>query len=273
MHLPRGGKGLRRLSFYVAGTSPLHRLHPSIKLVLYGCGFVLAYVVPWPLRWVMTIAVLIGLWLWGVPPSRYRLVLLVSGIATLTVPLLNGLWPQAGDPLILRLWGDFGFHRFGLQTGLAFAGLYSAMAMQTIAVLATTRTWELAEAPTMLGAHHAVGFAMAYGFRYMPEVAAHYLDLMDVWRTRGVNFGQGWPWQRFWLHCRLLAALLILEFSQVRTKSNAVEARGFSLRRRATYFILPPIPRAEKSLMGVAASVTGLVVLARVAMLLAGWEV
>jgi energy-coupling factor transporter transmembrane protein EcfT len=93
---------------------------------------------------------------------------------------------------------------------------------------------------------------------------------MDVWRTRGVNFGRGWPWVRFWLQCRLLAALLILEFSQVRTKSNAVEARGFSLHRRATYFILPAIPRSEKVLVAAAVAVTVVVGLARLAMLFVG---
>ncbi len=261
---------MRRLTFYVAGSSALHRLHPSSKLVLYAVGFVLAYIVPWPVRWVMAVVALFGLWACGVAPSRYRVVLLVSGIATLTVPLLNGLWAVEGDPLVLSVWGDFGFHRDGLETGLAFSGLYSAMAMQTIVVLATTRTWELAEAPTMLGAHHAVGFALAYAFRYMPEAANHYLDLMDVWRTRGVNFGRGWPWERFWLQCRLLAALLILEFSQVRTKSNAVEARGFSLQRRATYFILPAIPRGEKVLVGAAVAITLVAALARLALLFVG---
>ena len=72
---------------------------------------------------------------------------------------------------------------------------------------------------------------------------------------------------RFWLQCRLLAALLILEFSQVRTKSNAVEARGFSLQRRATYFILPAIPRAEKVLLGAGVAVTLAVAVARLALL------
>jgi energy-coupling factor transporter transmembrane protein EcfT len=80
-----------------------------------------------------------------------------------------------------------------------------------------------------------------------------------VWRTRGVSFSRGLPWERFWLQCRLLAALLILEFSQVRTRSNAVEARGFSLKHRATYYVLTPIPRSDKALMAVAGVVTGLV--------------
>jgi energy-coupling factor transporter transmembrane protein EcfT len=254
----------RRLGFYVAGTSWLHTLHPSTKLVVYALAFVLAYVVPWPLRWVMAVVAFVGLWWCGVPPSKYKLVLLVTGIATLTVPLLDGLWPNDADPLVLPLWGDFGFHRDGLETGLAFSGLYTAIGMFTIVVLATTRTWQLAEAPTMLGAHHAVGFALAYAFRYMPEAASHYLELADVWRTRGVDFSQGWPWQRFWLQCRLLAALLILEFAQVRTKSNAVEARGFTLKRRPTYYILPPIPMPERALMFATALVTAAVVVAQV---------
>lgn len=256
---------MRHLSFYVAGDSLLHRIHPSSKLVLYGVGWVLVSVVPWQARWAMLAIAFVGLWACGVPPWRYRVVLAITSIATLTVPLLNGLWPVAGDPLILSLSDGFGFHRDGLQTGLAFSGLYSALAMFTIAILTTTRSWELAEAPTMLRAHHAVGFAFAYGLRYMPDVATHYLDLMDVWRTRGVNFRRGWPWDRFWLQCRLLAALLILEFSQVRAKSNAVEARAFSLKQRPTYYILPPIPRIERGLLAVAVVLTGLVVIIRIA--------
>jgi len=250
---------VRSLSFYVAGHSWLHRMHPSTKLVLYALAFMLTYLVPWPLRWAFAALTLIGLWACGVSPAKYRFVLFVTAVATLTVPLLNGLWAVEGDPLVLPLWGDFGFHRLGLETGLAFSGLYTAIGMLTIAMLSTTQTWELAEAPTMLGIHHAVGFALAYAFRYMPEVAMHYLDLADVWRTRGVSFSEGWPWDRFWLQCRLLAALLILEFSQVRTKSNAVEARGFSLKHRATYYVLAPIPRADKALMVSVGLVTGVV--------------
>jgi len=250
---------VRSLSFYVAGQSWLHRLHPSTKLVLYALAFMLTYLLPWPLRWALALLTFIGLWVCGVSPAKYRVVLFVTGVATLTVPLLNGLWAVEGDPLVVPLWGDFGFHRAGLETGLAFSGLYTAIGILTIALLATTQTWQLAEAPTMLGIHHAVGFALAYAFRYMPEVAVHYLDLADVWRTRGVSFSRGWPWDRFWLQCRLLAALLILEFSQVRTKSNAVEARGFSLKHRATYYVLAPIPRADMGLMVMAGLLTGVV--------------
>jgi energy-coupling factor transporter transmembrane protein EcfT len=262
---------MRHVSFYIAGSSLLHRLHPSTKLVLYCVLFVLASVLPWQFRWLLLAIAFIGLWLSGISPAKYRVVLAITGIATLTVPLLQGLWPVEGDPVIWPLFGGIGFHRDGLQTGLAFAGLYASMAMLTIVVLTTTQTWELAEAPTMLGAHHAVGFAMAYAFRYMPEVATRYLDLMDVWRTRGVNFSRGWPWQRFWVQCRLLAALLILEFSQVRAKSNAVEARGFSLATRPTYYILPPIPRVERMIFGAAVVVTILAAAARLFLVVAGW--
>ena len=255
---------MRYVSFYVAGASPLHHLHPSSKLVLYCAAFVLASVLPWQFRWLMLALAFFGLWACGVPPSRYRVVIGITAVATLTVPLLYGLWPAAGDPLIVPLVGSFGFHRDGLESGLAFAGLYSAMAMLTIVVLTTTRTWEMAEAPTMLGAHHAAGFALAYAFRYMPEVAVHYLDLMDVWRTRGVDFREGRFWERFWLQCRLLAALLVLEFSQVRSKSNAVEARGFSLRRRPTHYILGPIPRHEKVLLCVSIAAAAVAVIVRV---------
>jgi energy-coupling factor transporter transmembrane protein EcfT len=52
---------MRHLSFYVPGTSPLHRLHPSTKLVLYCVLFVLASVLPWPVRWLMLALAFCGL--------------------------------------------------------------------------------------------------------------------------------------------------------------------------------------------------------------------
>lgn len=253
---------MRRISFYVDGSSILHRLHPSTKLVAYLVCFIVANILPWQMRWVMLAIVFFGLWFCGVPPWRYKVILFITAVSTLTVPLLNGLWPEPGDPIIFPLWGNVGFHRQGLENGLSFSGLYGAIGISTIAWLTTTRLWEITEAPTRLGVHHAVGFGLGYIFRYIPEVAMHYLDLADVWRTRGVNFG-GWIWQRFWTQCRLTAALLILEFTAARSKAQAVESRGFSLSNKSTPYILPPIPGSERFLIWAMLVGTGIATLIR----------
>jgi energy-coupling factor transporter transmembrane protein EcfT len=237
---------MKRIRFYVPGSSFLHKLHPSTKLALYGASFVLIYLAPWQARWAILIGLVVMLWGCGVPPGRYKPFLYLTGPAAFSVPLLQGLWAGREDPFVLRLWGSFGFHRFGLEKGLAFSGLYAAIGMTTVAWLTTTQMWEVAESPTMLGVHHGIGFVVANVFRYMPEVAARYLELMDVQQTRGVRFNKGWVWERFWRQCRLLATLIVLEFSRLRTKTNALEARGFSLSRQPTPFILLGIPESER---------------------------
>lgn len=255
---------MRRITFYVPGRSFLHSLHPSTKLTMYGLCMVLAYVSPWTIRWLFAASIFILLWVSGIPPWRYKVILTLTAISTFTVPLLYGLWPQPNDPITIYLWPGFGFRSQGLISGLTFAGLYFAIGMATIAWITTSLIYEMAEAPTMLGVHHVAGFALRYVLYYIPEVARHYLELADVWRTRGVVFNRGWVWQRFWLQCRLLAALLVLEFFRVKTKSNAVESRGFSLTKRGTYFILPPIPRQEKVLLLLLTAFTSLAATARI---------
>jgi len=254
---------MKRVKFYVPGSSFLHKLHPSTKLALYGACFVLIYLAPWKARWGILISLLTMLWACGIPPGKYKPFLFLTGPAALSVPLLNGLWAGVEDPLLLRLWGNFGFHRFGLEKGLSFSGLYAAIGMATVAWLTTTQMWGIAESPTMLGVHHGIGFVVANVFRYMPEVATHYLELMDVQRTRGVRFDKGFIWERFWRQCRLLATLIVLEFSRLRTKTNALEARGFSLKRRPTPFILTEIPGKEKSVIVGAAAVVALAFLTK----------
>lgn len=245
---------MRRIRFYVPGSSLLHQMHPSTKLVLYMSAFVLVSLASWRVRWGILGALFLTLWLCAIPPWKYKVFLLFAAIAFVASPLLNGIWAEPGDPLIFGA-GGFGLHRYGLERGFSFAGLSSAAVMLTVMLLTTTRLWELADSPTMLGLHHRYGFAAANLLRYMPEVGASYLQMMDVQRTRGVCF-DGPVWEGFWRHCRLLMTLIVLEFSKARAKSNALEARGFSFERAPTYFILPPIPLNEKRLIKITIAIT-----------------
>ena len=257
---------MKKINFYVDENSYLHRMHPSTKLSLYATWFILANIAVWQTRWMMTLALFLFLWACGVPPWRYKVFLVLTGMASLSAPLLNGFWSYPEDPFLVRFWSNFGLHRNGLQKGLSFSGLYTALGMSTIAWITTTRLWEIAESPTLLGVPHIVGFVVAEVFRYMPEVGMRYLEFMDIQRTRGVSFNKGPIWTKFWLQCRLLATLIILEFTRVRSKSNALEARGFSLKRqqRPTQHILPPIPESERRLIIGTITMTLLLVVSKV---------
>ena len=237
---------MKKPNFYVDGKSLMHTLHPSTKLVLYACLIVEVNLLNWQERWVLAIALFVTLLTCGVPPWRYKLMAAVLSLGTVAVPLLNGIWALPGDPVLFPIIDGVAIHRNGLETGLGFAGLYFALGMATITWITTTRLWHIADAPSVLGMPPSVGFALSYTFRYIPEVAQHYLNLSEVWQTRGVDFNKGGVVNKFWLRSRLLATLLILELSSARSKSHAIEARGFSLKRKPTIFILPPLPRSQK---------------------------
>lgn len=245
-------------SFYKPGRSFLHRMHPSVKLVFYAAVFAITYVLPWQMQWISTGLMIVILWRSGISPWRYKGMLAIISASILTIPLFNGFWP-ADDTIIFTL-GPLKMHEVGLIRGLTAAGLYGAIGMSTIMLLAVTQLWEMAEAPTLLGAPKLLGFSLAYIMRYIPEVAAHALELMNVWRTRGVSFSRGPIWIRFWLQCRLLSTLLILELFQIRAKANALEARGFNP-KGGQNFILPPLQKSDRYLIWTAVTLTVVVVI------------
>ncbi len=235
--------------FYVPGSSLLHVMHPSTKLVLYVVFFPLMSLLSWQIRWIVAGVAMVALWQCGVPPRRYRAFLWLAVPTLLTIPLLNGLLSNPGDTLMVRLVGGISLYRQGWLRGMDFSALYASLSISTVAWLTTTQMWEFPEALTRLGLPHMVGFVVGSILRYMPEVITHSGELADVQRSRGVDFSSGPLWERFWKQCLLMANLLLLELSRLRTKTNALEARGFSQKRRPTPFAVPAIPVHEKILM------------------------
>lgn len=248
---------MRDIKLYVPGTSFLHKMHPSTKLILYAVCFAwVLFPFPWQAKWVVLVSMFVLLWFCGITPAKYKAFVICTAPPIFTVPLLNAMWTGAEDPIILRLWGNVGIHSQGLATGLASAGTYGAAAMFTIAWLTTTQIWEVAESPTVMGANHMVGFTLGSIFRLIPETAQHCLELVDVQRTRGVRFDSGPAWDRFWKYCRVLATLIVLEFSRLQTRMHSLEARGMSDRIRPTLFILPPLPKKELWLIRASVALT-----------------
>lgn len=245
---------MRARGFYTEGTSFLHRLHPSTKLILYVIGFVVIFLLPWQARFVLAGAMLLLLWICGIPPTKYKSFLILGGVTAITVPFLHGAWAEATEPIKWQIW-RIAIRQGGFEKGLNYSSLYMAVSMATSVWLTSTALWEMAESGTALGAPYMIGFVVANIFRYIPEVANKANEIMDVWRTRGVRFDQGPVWERFWRYCQLLGILFLLEFSRVNAKTNALSARGFSTQTRPTLYILPAIPYGEKVLIGASALV------------------
>lgn len=240
---------MKRIKLYVPGESWLHRIHPAVKLVLYGLVTVMVYLLPWQARWLVALVLFGLLWSCGVPPKKYKVMLILSGTATLTSPLLNGLWPTEGDRQVALLFGQVGVYEQGLERGLTFAGLYLCLAMCTFVWVTTTKLWEVAESPTALGLPHVAGFGLAYILRYIPEVAERVMWVRNIHRTRGVRFDRGPIYKRFMREATVLVMTMLYEFSLVGQKTCALQSRGFSFSNQPTMYILAPLERKDRSLM------------------------
>lgn len=233
---------------YVEGSSFLHRLHPSTKLVWYFIFYFLMSLLPWQVKLVTVGTMIVVLWFCGITPKNYRTFLVLTLPTLVLYPLFRGIVSERGDPIIYQI-SRIAIHQNGLIVGLTFSSLYLALGISTVAWMTTTRLWEFPEAFTSLGFPHMVGFVIGNVLRLMPEFINHRTDLIDVQKSRGVDFDHGPIWTRFWKQCLLMANLLLLELAQLRTRNSAIEARGFSTKQKPTVYILPEIPKREKASM------------------------
>lgn len=270
---------MRHVRLHYPGTSWVHRLHPSAKLLLWVLLTVAVASLPWRLNLVLAIVLLAALASTRVPFAHYRLFILVVIPVTVLSPLLNVAFP---DPAMhqIAFWfplpvlhaadgaGSIGFHDApvyyeALRRGIDRDFLFGSTLILTIIVLTTTELHNLADAPTYLGVPHVVGFTIAATLRYIPEIANFILTLYDVQEARGVDFYTRSPVINFWRRSNVLVPVLIFQLSRASRMSNAMESRGFQIGRSPTLYALRSLTRFEKLLLYAVGAVTLITALLR----------
>lgn len=267
---------MRRVRLYYPGTSWLHTMHPSAKLLFWILLTIVVASLPWRLNIVLAVAIITALASTRVPFSHYRLFILVAIPVSILSPLLNVAFP---DPTMHQI--AFWLPSIGLEPGKGLVVgatnvpvyyealrqgidrdfLFGSTMILTIIVLVTTELHNLADAPTYLGVPHVVGFTLAATLRYIPEVANFILTLYDVQESRGVDFWTRNPAKNFIRRTNILVPVLIFQLSRASRMSNAMESRGFQIRRSPTLYALPTMARSERFFLfavGAATLVIGL---------------
>jgi energy-coupling factor transport system permease protein len=214
-------------SLFVAGGSPVHRLHPLTKLALALLVAVAAFLLPGlaaaPLVWLLVLlplALVAGVgWRFIQVSLRALLPLAISVflIQSLFYPVPNPT-PLPLGPITLR------------QEGVAFAALISgrllALTSATLLVLLTTHPADLVFALTERGMPRSIGYILLVSMQLLPYMQGRATAIIEAQRSRGLET-QGSLLRRVRGIVPLAGPLVIGALSEVEERALALELRGF----------------------------------------------
>ena len=219
------------LSWYVPGTSWLHRLDPRPKLAFVAVGS-LALVA---LTSIVALLVFLGLvhlalGSAGVPARRllglWRLLAPLLLVILLVQPLLS----PAGDPALEV--GPVRITAPGVALAVALALRLAALGFCWYVLLLTTRERDLVQGLVRLGLPDAWGLVLALALRYPSTLQGVYLTVREAQQARGLRLHGRGLLGSVRAQLPVLVAVMVVALRSVEQLAMALEARGFGSRPR-----------------------------------------
>ena len=222
------------LFLYLERDSPLHRLHPIVKVAGMLCLFIAAFVSDRPtavLPVTVGVAGLIALVRAWTNVRRLRVLFVMVFIMTL---LIWSLFYRGGVPI--AAWGPISISAAGMRFALAMALKLVTFLGIGVVFLSTTKIEEFAYALTRVGMPYKIGFAMTMAFRLVPVFIDAAITVVQAQRCRGFDFDRGSPLERARRYVPVIVPVFMTALRRADGMAMALEARGFqSGRVRSTY--------------------------------------
>jgi energy-coupling factor transport system permease protein len=244
---------------YQPGNSPLHRLHPLVKVAWLLFATVLVFVVPSP--WVVLGAV--GLALALFPRCRLRLgglrgTRLFAGTALLLV-LLQLLFNHQGA-VLFRL-GPLVPTSGGVAAGIYVGGRFLAVVLFSYLFVLTTDPSDLAYASMRAGLPYRYGFALVTALRMVAIFEQEGLTVYRAQLARGVQYDVRSPRRFLALARQFFLPLLVSALGKVDSLAVSMEGRCFGRYPTRTFLKQLRFTRADAALTALLLlAVAGLVV-------------
>jgi energy-coupling factor transport system permease protein len=233
----------------------IHCLDPRTKLALLLISFVIVLL-----------------------PQRPAVVALGSAAVLLHLTLAR-VWPQLKPvrwlllPLALFSLGIWSWMAQGpshlfwrvSRESVAFATAnflkLATMMVAGLILLATTPAEELFAGLVKLRLPYPGAFAFALALRWVPEIFTTVTRVQEAQEARGLVWEQGNLLERLRRHMPLLAPVFLLTLRRSQTMAWALEARGFQMSPRRTFFLeIRMSPRDWLALTLGAALLTGFII-------------
>ncbi|GBD25797.1 Energy-coupling factor transporter transmembrane protein EcfT [bacterium HR30] len=216
-----------KLSIYVVANTPLHRLHPVVKVVGIFCFFVAAFTAGSPIQ-SLPLAAVVGalLWLGGALANVWRFRWFLALVFFMTF-LVWSLFFHSEAPWFA--WGPVRLGYDGVRFALATACRLTTFFAVGLLFLSTTRVEEFADALGMIGVPAKLGFVMTLAFRLVPAFVDAALSVVQAQRCRGFDFDRGNWLERVRHYLPVIVPVFIGALRRADLMAMALEARGFQL--------------------------------------------
>jgi len=213
------------LSLYTAADTPIHRLHPVVKLLAMLGLFTTVFVTDAPQ---LLGPILVGAFAaaaWGKSLSAFwRLRTLFALVFVMTFVVWS-LFFRGGAPLVH--WGPIHISSLGLTFALGMGLKLVGFLTIGVLFLATTKVEEFAYALTRVGVPFKLGFTMTLSFRLVPAFLDATMTVVQAQRCRGFNFDEGNIVQRIRRYVPVIVPVFIGALRRADGMAMALEARGF----------------------------------------------
>ncbi len=218
---------------YLPQQSPVHRLHPSTKII----GLALLFVPPLAFNnpafvggtWLLALAILAA----GKSlPNLNR----IAGFCLAVFILATVMWS-----LFIEVRDEaYNLRRFTLEGtlyGLAMGCRINTFLLIGLAFISTTRVEEFALGLRALGLPNSVCLGLTLGFRLMPTYADTTATVVQAQRSRGLDFERGGLITRLRKYTPLLVPVMAYALRRADSLAMALEAKGFGGPARRTEFL------------------------------------
>ncbi|WP_157767803.1 energy-coupling factor transporter transmembrane component T family protein [Actinosynnema pretiosum] len=240
-------------ALFRSGTSPVHRLNPTTKLVLALAVTTTAFAIPnvWaPLALLLLVlvpAVLVA----GVGREYFRLLPLLAAPVAITVFLLQGLFFPEGETVL----AEFG-PAVVTEEGLLFAALTAlrlvAMLGSFLFLLLTTHPGALLGAMVERGMSTKISYVVSATLQIVPAFRERARSVLRAQQARGLDTTR----RRARTLLPLVGPLLLGALADLEGRAVAMEARAFGATGRRTSLVEAPdspAQRVARLLMGAVA--------------------
>jgi len=222
------------LSLYIDQRSPVHALHPIVKVSGMLCFFTAAFVSEQPLALApLAAGVAALLYVAGAWRNVVRLRVLFFLVFVMTL-IVWALFYRGGASWVT--FGPIGIGPTSLRFALGMAMKLTTFLAVGLVFLSITKIEELAYALTRLGMPYKLGFTMTLAFRLVPVFLDAAGTVVQAQRCRGFNFDEGNLLQRIRRYVPVIVPVFMGALRRADGMAMALEARGFQSRCQRTTF-------------------------------------
>lgn len=219
-------------SFFVPINSPLHRLNPLTKLIFVFAMIVLAFFSLPKLAAYLAIPILIAVFVGRIQKQYLNLFFKLILPTILFMFIMQSLFLPGGETIIFAL-GIFDVTTDSIQSAFFTVSRLFVMVSSFAILLLTTHPSELMSDLTRRGLPGQFAYVIISTLQILPQMQAKAQTIIAAQRSRGLDTESSF-WKRAGALVPLVGPLIFGSLVEVEERAIAIEARGFTSKRKKT---------------------------------------